>query len=90
MTPPAVAPPAPPAGIESVTPPKPMTLGFTKPAGAIDPKPTATGPERAAATSYDVDLHEPRQGDSYESISREFYNDTKYARPCGRTTATSR
>jgi nucleoid-associated protein YgaU len=26
-----------------------------------------------------VDLYEPKQGDTWESISREFYNDTRYA-----------
>src|SRR5262249_51945296 len=36
-------------------------------------------PERAPSTSFDVDLYEPRAGDTYESISREFYNDTRYA-----------
>jgi hypothetical protein len=36
--------------------------------------------ERPAQTSFDVDLHEARAGDTYESIARDFYNDTRYAR----------
>jgi nucleoid-associated protein YgaU len=35
--------------------------------------------ERSPTTSYDVDRYEPKQGDTWESISREFYNDTRYA-----------
>jgi len=30
-------------------------------------------------TSYDVDIHEARTGDTYESISRDTYNDVRYA-----------
>src|SRR5205085_512778 len=40
------------------------------PAGAAD---------RPPSTSFDVDLYEPRAGDTYESISREYYNDPRYA-----------
>lgn len=40
--------------------------------------PTAT-PDRAASTTYDVDLHEPTKTDTYGTISKDFYNDAKYA-----------
>jgi hypothetical protein len=33
----------------------------------------------APRTDFDVDLHEPRAGDTYESISKQFYGDAKYA-----------
>lgn len=72
---PASSPPVVPGGLPAAPP---MMLDFTKTAGATDPKPAA-GPERATTTSYDVDLHEPKSGDTYETISREFYNDPKYA-----------
>lgn len=42
-----------------------------KPAGVV---------ERTPTTSFDVDLYEPKAGDSYETISREFYNDLRYTR----------
>jgi hypothetical protein len=35
----------------------------------------ATTPPR---TGFDVDLHEPKASDSYESISQEWYNDRRY------------
>ncbi|MBA2226632.1 LysM peptidoglycan-binding domain-containing protein [Thermogemmata fonticola] len=35
--------------------------------------------ERPPTTSYDVDIYEPRPGDTWESISREFYQDGRYA-----------
>jgi nucleoid-associated protein YgaU len=38
-----------------------------------------SGTERSPTTSYDEDIYEPKAGDTYESISREFYNDTRYA-----------
>lgn len=36
--------------------------------------------ERPAQTSFDVDVYEPRAGDTYEAVAREFYHDTRYAR----------
>jgi hypothetical protein len=39
----------------------------------------AAGIERTPSTSFDVDIYEPKAGDTYEAISREFYNDTRYA-----------
>ena len=57
---------------------KPLTIEYSKPAGSPDVKPAAA-PDRTAVTSFDVDLHEPKNGDSYSTISKEFYNDVKYA-----------
>jgi LysM repeat protein len=51
------------------------TMEFTKPAGGAP----AAVPEKTPTTSYDVDIYHPKPGDTYESISREFYNDTRYA-----------
>ncbi|MBA4190124.1 MAG: hypothetical protein C0467_19240 [Planctomycetaceae bacterium] len=72
--------------------PKPTDVGskpeftkpeFTKPVSSKpDPKPMVTpvaAIERSPTTSFDVDIHEPKAGDTYEAISREFYNDTRYA-----------
>src|SRR5207249_9147325 len=73
-TPPAVAPVTLPLGPE-VT--KPATSDFPRPAAA-EVRP-AVPTDRAATTSFDVDLHEVKTGDSYESICREFYSDVKYA-----------
>mgnify|MGYP002780419656 CR=1 FL=1 len=33
----------------------------------------------APRTDFDVDLHDPKAGDTYESISKQFYGDAKYA-----------
>jgi hypothetical protein len=54
------------------------TIQSTRPPSSPPPTPNAVS-ERAPTTSYDVDLYEPKQGDTWESISREFYNDTRYA-----------
>jgi hypothetical protein len=51
--------------------------GFTKPAGSTEVKPSA--PEVLPKTSFDVDVYEPKAGDSYETISQEFYNDKRFA-----------
>jgi hypothetical protein len=93
MTPPAppagVAPLAPPAALPmgvDPTPPAPAAktdtpgatkIEYVKPAG--DPKPTGVA-ERTPQTSFDVDLYEPKAGDSYETVAREFYNDARYGR----------
>jgi hypothetical protein len=50
---------------------------FTKPGGSTEVKPTV--PEAAPTTGFDVDLHDPKANDSYESISLEFYNDRRFA-----------
>lgn len=52
-------------------PSKPLTIEYTKPAGVV--------PERTATTTFDVDLYEPTKIDTYSTISKEFYNDAKYA-----------
>lgn len=54
------------------------TLNMSKPPSSPPPTPN-TSIERTPTTSYDVDLYEPKQGDTWESISREFYNDTRFA-----------
>ncbi len=38
-----------------------------------------TATERTPTTSYDVDIYELKPGDTWEAISREFYNDSRYA-----------
>ena len=54
------------------------TPNHTKP--PVGPSVTqTTAMERTPTTSYDVDIYSPKQGDTWEAISREFYNDTKYA-----------
>jgi hypothetical protein len=72
---PGVLPPA----VGPATPALPggQPIEYVKPAGTPEVRPVAN--ERPAATSFDVDLYEPRAGDTYDSISREFYNDTRYA-----------
>lgn len=52
-------------------------IEYTKPAGNAKP---AGVPERTPQTSFDVDLHEPQSGDTYESISKDFYHDVRYGR----------
>ena len=68
ITPPASIAPA----ITPSEPSKPLTIEYTKPA-------TLTAPDRAASTTFDVDLHEPTRTDTYGTISKEYYNDAKYA-----------
>jgi hypothetical protein len=53
-------------------------IDFVKPAHAPTVTPVVNT-ERTPTTSYDVDIYEPKAGDTYEAISREFYNDAKYA-----------
>ena len=36
-------------------------------------------PHRAPTTSYDVDIYHPKANDTWESISREYFSDPKYA-----------
>jgi len=78
--------------VPASTPVKPISGGPALPAPELrptpvgsgskpEPKPTTipvAGIERSPTTTFDVDLHEPKAGDTYESISREFYNDTRY------------
>jgi len=64
-------PPTPPALVP--TPP-----AFTPTPPALVPTVTPAAGVRAPQTSFDVDMHEPRAGDTYESISKSFYNDARY------------
>jgi hypothetical protein len=50
---------------------------FSKPSGGAEVRPGV--PETLPKSSFDVDLHNPTAGDSYESISKEFYNDARFA-----------
>jgi hypothetical protein len=50
---------------------------FTKPPGAAEVSPGV--PETLPKTTFDVDLHSPTAGDTDESISKEFYNDARFA-----------
>jgi hypothetical protein len=81
-TPPAVSPVlTPPTTPPEATKP-PAKIEFSKPPGGPSVTPVAgTGNEieRSPSTSFDVDIYEPKAGDSYEAISREFYNDTRFA-----------
>jgi hypothetical protein len=88
--PPAELPKTPPSSVvpPSVVPPavlptmpepsKPLTIEYTKPATLPEAKPV-TQPERTATTTYDVDLYEPTKSDTYATISKDFYNDAKFA-----------
>jgi hypothetical protein len=51
--------------------------GFNKPAGTSEAKPV--WPESQPKTGFDVDLYDPKAGDTYEAISQEFYNDRRFA-----------
>jgi len=53
-------------------------IDLVKPANSPSVLPAAAV-ERTASTSYDVDIYHPKTGDSYESISKDFYNDARYA-----------
>jgi hypothetical protein len=76
-TPPAKLPPTPPpapAGTDTGT-----RMEFHKAPGSPTVTPTSAANDRAPTTSYDVDIYTPRTGDTWEAISREFYNDTRFA-----------
>jgi hypothetical protein len=67
-----------------VEPPAPGTLppmSFVKPTGNTEAKPEVKPevPVTLPKTNFDVDLHNPTAGDTYESISQEFYNDRRFA-----------
>ena len=76
VLPPAIGPTGP-TTPTATAPATPGKVEDVKPAGDPGVRPVAN--ERPASTTFDVDLYEPRAGDTYESISREFYNDTRYA-----------
>jgi hypothetical protein len=52
-------------------------LEFVKPAESGSATPAAA--TRPPTTSYDVDIYHPKANDSWESISREYFSDTRYA-----------
>ena len=85
--PPSSSLPTSPSGSGILVPPPPTDLSpsgsgakieFIKPADNNTVTPVA-GTSRAPTTSYDVDIYHPKQNDTWEAISREFYSDTKYA-----------
>lgn len=71
--------------------PKPMELKPLEPvvgAGGVAPAPLPAGfntppalqpPVSEAKTEYDVDLHQPRAGDTYATVSQAYYNGPQYA-----------
>ncbi|WP_171471812.1 hypothetical protein [Frigoriglobus tundricola] len=65
----------------SIEPPLPAPVGsstgFSKASGTTEVRPVV--PTSPPQTAFDVDLHEPKANDTYESISLEFYNDRRYA-----------
>ncbi len=67
--PPAVA-PFPPVAAEQPRPvlAAPLGAAFLKPAGAADVR-----------TDFDVELHDPKPADTYETISKLHYGDVRYA-----------
>ena len=71
------APASPPSMLPPLGDPVPK-MEYTKPSGGSTAFPS--GPDaRTPQTSFDVDLYEPRSGDTYQTVSRDFYNDTRYA-----------
>jgi nucleoid-associated protein YgaU len=55
------------------------SLSYTPPpAPSVGVIPTATAP-RAAESSFDVDVHTVRQGDTYAAISRKYYGEDTFA-----------
>ncbi len=72
-----VKPPQPDLRPPAFDPPGVGTTGFTKPAGGADAKPAT--PVFAPKTTFDVDIYNPTDKDSYETISLEFYNDKRFA-----------
>jgi hypothetical protein len=53
-------------------------MEFIKPSNTPTVTPVA-GVQSTPKTSYDVDIYETKAGDNWEAISREFFNDTRYA-----------
>ena len=68
--PPTAVAPFPPVAAEPQRPALAAPLGaaFLKPAGAADVR-----------TDFDVELHDPKPADTYETISKLHYGDTRYA-----------
>jgi hypothetical protein len=61
----------------ALDPPIGVPTTFGKPAGGNDVKPLV--PEAHPNTGFDVDLYDPKLGDTYESISLDYYNDKRFA-----------
>lgn len=53
------------------------SLNLTKPPGELGVRPA--GNAESPKTDFDVDLHKPKAGDTYESISKLHYRDARYA-----------
>jgi hypothetical protein len=53
------------------------TLNLTKPPTEPGVRPAAN--QETPKSDYDVDLHRPKADDTYESISRQYYRDARYA-----------
>ncbi len=66
---PAPAPPLPSAFVPVEPPPEPRRIPPTPLAPAVG----------EARTDYDVDLHPPQAGQTYEAVSKQHYGDAKYA-----------
>jgi hypothetical protein len=77
LDPPQTAPPPRPAADPKANRPADGNLILTKPAGGPDVRPASN--QEPPRTDFDVDLHEPKAGDTYESISKLHYGDAKYA-----------
>ena len=76
------APPdVPPLDTPASRPPAPAAVQYTKSAGSSEVRPAASAAtvERPPTTSFDVGVHEPRDGETYESISEEWYNSKRLA-----------
>ena len=52
-------------------------MRMTKPPGELGVRPA--GNVEPPKTDFDVDLHKPKAGDTYESISKLHYRDARYA-----------
>ena len=53
------------------------SLNLTKPPGELGVRPA--GNAEPPKTDFDVDLHRPKAGDTYEAISKLHYRDARYA-----------
>lgn len=90
---PSTVPAAPPSVVPEIVPeavrPLPTTPVREQPPAFVESAPVArpttnevkltNTPERPVRTDYDVGLHEPRAGETYETISEEWYNSRKLA-----------
>ena len=88
VSPPRGTPDQPPPALDVVTKPTPAPVAPetkvepTKPSeppapASVDITPTAS--TEAPRTDYDVDLYTPKAGETFETVSRAYYGDGKYA-----------